>query len=185
MIRPPIGFWSFMILNASWVQRNEPVKIEPTTACQRSNGNSSIGAAAPNPALLNSTSSRPKVSLVLANKARTESGLLTSVGTPSALPCMLSTSPTTACSGSGRRPATTTANPSLASANAEALPMPLPPPVTSATLPFEFMLLFSCCTPGYPRPRYQLIARALQPLAGDRWRELREADAKAGLAQPD
>jgi hypothetical protein len=47
--------------------------------------------------------------------------------------------PTKDLSGpSERRPATTTANPSLASAKAEALPMPMPPPVTSATLPFEF-----------------------------------------------
>ena len=38
-------------------------------------------AGAPIPALLNSTSSRPKASLTFAKSARTDSGLLTSVGT--------------------------------------------------------------------------------------------------------
>src|ERR1017187_723766 len=43
-------------------------------------------AGAPVPALLKSTSRRPKVSRVLANSARTESGSVTSVGTGSILP---------------------------------------------------------------------------------------------------
>src|SRR5262249_33695141 len=32
MIRPPRGFWSFMILKASCVHRNEPVRFVSTTA---------------------------------------------------------------------------------------------------------------------------------------------------------
>src|SRR5438105_1380320 len=110
------------------------------TPFQRSHARSSISEAAPKPALLNSTSSRPNVALVLANNASTEAGSLTSVGTPSALTCSFSISPTTALSGSGRRPAITTAKPSRANASAEALPIPLPPPVTKATLPFDAML---------------------------------------------
>src|SRR5207248_8774014 len=86
----------------------------------------------------------PNVAFVLANRASTEPGSLTSVGTPSALTCRASISPTTACSGSGRRPATTIAKPSRASANADALPIPLPPPVISATLPFDAMLIPPC-----------------------------------------
>ena len=34
MIRPPIGFWSFMIRKACWVHRNEPLRIESMTAFQ-------------------------------------------------------------------------------------------------------------------------------------------------------
>src|SRR5712691_10309986 len=166
MIRPPMGCWSFMILKASWVHRNEPVRIVSTTAFQRSKANSSIGADAPKPALLNSTSRRPKVSLARANSARTESGLPTSVGTPSAFPCRPSISPTTACSGSGRRPATTTANPSLARAIAEALPIPLPPPVTRATFPFELMPIVSFCV---GRERYQFGSRCKGEIAYVSW----------------
>src|ERR1051326_8999588 len=140
MMRPPIGFCSFIMRKACCVHRKVPCTIEPMTPFQRSHARSSISDAAPKPALLNRTSSRPKVAFVFANKASTDAGSLTSVGTPSALTCSASISLTTACSGSGRRPATTIAKPSRASASADALPIPLPPPVISATLPFDAML---------------------------------------------
>jgi len=31
MMRPPCGDWAFIILNASWVQRNAPVKLVSST----------------------------------------------------------------------------------------------------------------------------------------------------------
>src|SRR4029077_1365344 len=151
MIRPPIGFCSFIMRNACWVHRNVPLTIEPTTPIHLSNGRSSRRPAAPNPALLNSTSSRPNLALAAAKRASTEAGSPTSVGTPKPFPCIPSISPTTALSGSGRRPATTTAKPSRASASADALPMPLPPPVTRATLPFDAMLFLLGSIHGRPQ----------------------------------
>src|SRR5437016_13801246 len=82
MIRPPRGSWLFMILKASWVQRNTPVRLVSTTVFHCSYVNSSRGTAgAPVPALLNKRSSRPHVSFVLANRALMVAGSLTSVGT--------------------------------------------------------------------------------------------------------
>src|SRR5919198_1254089 len=72
MMRPPRGSCAFMILNASCVHRNEPVRLMSTTFFQVSNGRSSSGTAgAPIPALLYSTSRRPKASLVFAKSALT------------------------------------------------------------------------------------------------------------------
>ena len=65
MIRPPRGVWSFMSRNASWVQRNAPVRLTSTTRRHCSTVRSSSGTGgAPVPALLNSRSSRPNVSFV-------------------------------------------------------------------------------------------------------------------------
>src|SRR4051794_8297554 len=60
MILPPPGVWDFMSLNASWVQRNGPVRFTSTTCrhCSKVRSSNGIGGAAV-PALLNSTSSRP------------------------------------------------------------------------------------------------------------------------------
>src|SRR6266481_221597 len=80
MMRPPRGCWLFMILIASWVQTKEPVRLVSTTAFHFSKGSSSMGTGgAPMPALLKRRSSRPKVSLVLAKRARMDSGSPTSV----------------------------------------------------------------------------------------------------------
>ncbi len=63
-----------------------PVRLVSTTFFQVSSGRSSSGTAgAPIPALLNSTSRRPKACLVLANSALTDSGSPTSVGHRQAL----------------------------------------------------------------------------------------------------
>ena len=76
MMRPPRGSCAFMILIASCVQRNKPVRLVSTTFFQVSSGRSSIGiAGAPMPALLNSTSRRPNASLVFANSALIDAGI--------------------------------------------------------------------------------------------------------------
>src|SRR2546422_3775932 len=132
MIRPPRGSWLFMILNASWVQRNEPVRLVSTTAFHCATVRSSRSPAAPMPALLNRRSRRPNDSLVRANKARIASGSHTSLGTTSVRP-LAAPAAATCSSASLRRPASETWYPSLNSASATALPTPLPAPVTIAT----------------------------------------------------
>ena len=134
MMRPPRGLWLFMIRNASWVHRNEPVRLVSTTARHCSTERSSRGmAGAPIPALLNRRSSRPKTSTVRVKRARMDSGSVTSVGTTIARPPVDPISDATSFRGSGRRPDTTTANSSQARASAAARPTPVPPPVMTAT----------------------------------------------------
>ena len=61
MMRPPIGVCAFMIRIAPRAHRNIPVRLILTISRQTSVGRSSIGTGGPpRPALLNSTSSRPK-----------------------------------------------------------------------------------------------------------------------------
>src|SRR5216683_1160093 len=58
-IRPPRGSWLFMILIASWVQRNAPVRLAPMTELHTSYVRSSGGTGgAPEPALLKRRSNR-------------------------------------------------------------------------------------------------------------------------------
>src|SRR5262245_3807849 len=136
MMRPPRGCWLFMILIASCVHRNEPVRLVSTTAFHFSKGSSSRGTGgAPMPALLNRRSSRPKTCFVCVKRARMDSGSLTSVGTTSVFDPGDFDFPSSAAASSAsfRRPARTTENPSRRSASAEYLPTPLPAPVTIAT----------------------------------------------------
>src|SRR2546430_7803018 len=108
MMRPPRGSCDFMILIASWVHRNMPVRLVSTTFFQVSYGSSSSGTAgAPMPALLNRTSRRPNASLVLANSAWMEPGSLTSVGATRLLAGLASLA--VSSSLSLRRPARTAA----------------------------------------------------------------------------
>src|SRR5207244_9097414 len=82
-IRPPRGCWLFMTLIASWVQRNAPVRFASTTDLHCSYVRSSSGrGGAPEPALLKRRSNRPNISVVFANRALTDCGSPTSVGTP-------------------------------------------------------------------------------------------------------
>jgi hypothetical protein len=90
------------------------------------------------PALLNNRSTRPHAFTVAANKASTDAGSVTSVGTASALPGA-SASVATCSSGSLRRPAIATRQPSRSNASAAALPTPVPPPVTTATFPLDVL----------------------------------------------
>src|SRR5258708_9999199 len=70
MMRPPAGFCDFIALMASWAHRKDPVRLTATTLLHWSKLRSSIGTpGALMPALLKSTSRRPKASRVLANKA--------------------------------------------------------------------------------------------------------------------
>src|SRR3990172_2214844 len=94
MMRPPRGCWSFIILKASH--------------CSYGRSSSGTGGA-PMPALLNSRSSRPKISFVLAKRARTDAGSLTSVGTTSVREPADFPSPAVASKRSLRRPARATA----------------------------------------------------------------------------
>ena len=84
------------------------------------------------PALLNRRSRRPNFAFVCANRLFTDSGLPTSVTTPSALSAPHSA--TTFSSRSPRRAAKATFQPALTSATPAALPMPAEAPVTIATL---------------------------------------------------
>src|SRR5262245_36042947 len=106
MIRPPRGFWLFMILKASCVHRKTPVRLMSTTVFHCSYVRSSRGTGgAPVPALLNTTSRRPNTSTVFANSAFTAAGSATSVGTTSV---GLLASAAVASRRSWRRPARTT-----------------------------------------------------------------------------
>ncbi len=96
-------------------------------------------AGVPCPALLKSTSSRPKFSLTAANRARTASCWLTSVGTGSILPPFGSAILAVRSNSSERRPASATEYPARCSVRLTARPMPLPAPVTRAILFFEVM----------------------------------------------
>ncbi len=142
MIRPPRGSWSFMMRNASRVQRKAPVRLTSTTRRQSATVRFSSGTGgAPVPALLNRTSSRPNVRLVVSNRARTEDSSVTSVGTARARPGTVALWPrvTVSSSASGRRPASTTSYPSARRASAVARPIPDPAPVMIAVFPFELI----------------------------------------------
>src|SRR4029077_8199290 len=163
IMRPPRGFWLFMILIASCVHRNMPVKLVATTFCQVSNGRSSSGTAgAPIPALLNKTSSRPKVDFIVANRLTIDSRFETSVGTARACAPVALISAATLSSISLRRPASTRLYPALASAMATARPTPVPAPVTSAI--FAVVAISFPFPAGLETPAYYENARTL-PLA--------------------
>ena len=91
------------------------------------------------PALLKSRSRRPNSPLILANRASTDSGLPTSVGTASIRPPCESAEAAVASNWVARRPASATEYPAACSPSAAARPMPLPAPVTSANLPVADM----------------------------------------------
>ena len=108
MMRPPRGDWAFMVLKACWMHKNMPVRLMSTTFCHCSSVQSSNEPGGlPTPALLNSTSTRPKALTAAAKSACTDSTFDTSVGTAKAFApapdCVM-----TSCSGSTRRPARTT-----------------------------------------------------------------------------
>src|SRR5215467_5308814 len=82
MMRPPRGCCAFIIFMASCAHRKAPVRLTSTTDVHCSNDRSSMGTpGAPDPALLKSKSSLPNVSAAFVNRARTEAGFVTSVGT--------------------------------------------------------------------------------------------------------
>ena len=109
MIRPPRGVWSRIMRNAALATRKQPLRLTATTLvhCSQVKSPKLVLGTLP-PALLNSTSSRPNLSLMAANRASTWAGWVTSVGTarvrPAAVPARLAVS----ASASARRPASTT-----------------------------------------------------------------------------
>ena len=133
MIRPPRGCWARITRNASRVHRKTPVRLTATTASHSANGTSSSSCAgAPLPALLKRRSTRPCRATAVSKSLRTSASSVTSVGTGSRTPGSSAPRCAIAASASGRRPASTTVQPSPASARAAAAPMPLPAPVTTA-----------------------------------------------------
>ena len=147
MMRPPMGFWSFMTRKASRMHKNMPVKLVSTTPFHISKLNSGKGIAGVlTPALLNSKSTRPNVLTHCANKLATESSCVTSVGTAKtrepAFKALASS--TTSSKLACLRPANTRLQPSCNKAMAVALPMPEPAPVTMAIFEFCVMAFVSC-----------------------------------------
>src|SRR6266851_640988 len=94
------------------------------------------------PALFTSTFSRPNCLTVSRTARSTSLSRVTSHSTAEALPPSFFTSPVTARSFSGRRPAKATLAPSRANARAIARPIPVPPPLISATFPESRVTLF-------------------------------------------
>src|SRR5215469_4068501 len=115
---------------ASWVQRKAPVRFTPTIACHCSKLRSSIGiAGVPMPALLNSMSSRPNLSLIRANTPLTWAGSPTSAGAIRWPPEIWLA---VCASVSSLRPTSASCQPRFARALATARPTPLPAPVIIA-----------------------------------------------------
>ena len=82
MMRPPMGVWSFITLNASRMHKNMPVRLVSTTPFHISKLKSCNGmAGVPTPALLNSKSTRPNALTHCANRLATAASWVTSVGT--------------------------------------------------------------------------------------------------------
>src|SRR5262245_19951440 len=98
------------------------------------------------PALLTTTSNRPRLALIASAIFLTSPFLLRSAGSTRALPAVVALIRcATASRGPVRRPLRTTVIPSSASAIAPASPMPVPAPVTHATLPVSFCMPLAPC----------------------------------------
>src|SRR5262249_9296971 len=102
----------------------------------------SSGPVHSTPALLKAMSSFPNFSTVKSTIFFTSASLATSARTNAASPPSFLISATTCAPSFSRLPERTTFAPPRANAIAVALPMPEVPPVTSATLPANVLLLF-------------------------------------------
>jgi hypothetical protein len=132
MIRPPSPMWRA----ASWAATNTPRTFTATIRSKSSSENWSSGATIAIPALLTSTSTRPKARAVSATAVRTAAGSALSACSARARPPAASMARTTSsafCRALAKVMAT--AAPSAASRCAIAAPIPRDPPVTRATLP--------------------------------------------------
>src|ERR1700679_3100585 len=79
MMRPPRGCWLFIMRNACYAHRNEPVRLTATTFDHCARVRSSIGMLRVlMPALLNNRSMRPYVALTVSNSAAIDAGSDTS-----------------------------------------------------------------------------------------------------------
>ena len=97
------------------------------------------------PALLISTSTRPKRSSVHATKPAAASAFSRSTARATHRPPSFSIERATASTGACRRPQITTCAPSAASIRAVTSPMPVPPPVTIATCPLSAFIATLLC----------------------------------------
>src|SRR5258708_5569621 len=113
------------------------------------------------PALLMSTSTRPKPSTALWMSASTSARFVTSVASPMALPPLAEISRTTASIRSERRAPSTTFAPCPARSFAVLSPMPLLAPVITTTLSVMFDVFISF-SPGFKN----LLFGALRSLRG-------------------
>src|SRR6185436_19625098 len=105
------------------------------------------------PALLISTSTRPKRSSVHATKPAASSDFSRSTARATHRPPSFSIERATASTGAWRRPQITTWAPSAASIRAVTSPIPLPPPVTIATCPLSaFIDASPSASRSLPRP---------------------------------
>src|SRR5262245_3780917 len=104
------------------------------------------------PALLISTSTRPKRSSVHLTKSAAASEFSRSTARATHRPPSFSIDRATASTGACRRPQITTCAPSAASIRAVTSPIPLPPPVTIATCPLSAFIATPLASKSLPRP---------------------------------
>src|SRR5262245_38386504 len=90
---------------------------------------------------------------------------------------------TTSAPSCSRRPETTTLAPARANPKADALPMPEVPPVTSATLPVNVLLVFTCAS--VPSLSYAQILKQLSRLrrCGTTWLAAKGEDRLIALGR--
>jgi hypothetical protein len=132
MIEPPP--WRSMWGTANLAPRNTERTLTAITRSQSSTLSSTAVPGRSVPALLNSTSSRPNCSTVLATMASTEAASATSTSMATAWPPPSLMAATVSSALRRRTSATATAAPSAAKRIALAAPMPEPAPVTIAIL---------------------------------------------------
>src|SRR4051794_23703435 len=130
IVPPPPG------LNARSYAASDMVSVPPTfsrvTACQPFNAIASAGTKYWPPALLTSTSSRPKRDSAVSTIASQDERSRTSPATHSQPE---PSEPQASASTSSRRPVSNTDAPHASSSRAAAFPSPVPPPVTRTTEP--------------------------------------------------
>jgi hypothetical protein len=188
MMRPPRGDCAFITRNACWMHRNMPVRLMSTTFFHCSRSGPPAARRRIDAGIVEQQSTRPKACHAGRTARAPPPGWHVGGHGHRARPA-----PTFlchGCSGSARRPASTTCQPSSSRASAAALPMPVPAPVTIAIFGFRNGYLLRCCGWNCRRPRFAALAlgstprrpTALQPpgwaaapIAAVRARGLREA----------
>ena len=122
------AFCASMIGSASCITNSAPKRLTRSIASRSAPVMSATGAGSSTPALLTTTSMRPKRAFASAKQARTSSRFVTSAGSTAVSP---PASRATSSSAARRRATSATRAPAAAKASATARPMPLDAPVTS------------------------------------------------------
>src|SRR5580658_2894116 len=125
--------------SAARVVRNAPSRWMARSRFHSANGSSSSGATIWMPALLTSTSIRPKTEIAAAMPDSTSDSLVTSIATAMTRSPELSSSSAAARAAVKLRSAITTQAPASAKVRAISLPIPLAAPVTTAVLSLSCM----------------------------------------------